>query len=117
MLTQSTVDRILSLLAEDQLSQRQIATQLGVSHGTVCNLANGLRGSHGKQPPCFRPALPPVGRCRQCGAKVYLPCVACQARDFRRRQLEARRQAGMAYGERSPVEPLAAGVFASPRVA
>lgn len=94
MLTQEKVDRIVELLAEGRLSKRKIAAQVEVSRGVVCSIANGRRGQYGRQstreveqPSCAQ-------RCPECGVRVYLPCVACQARDYRRRRKHALKHGG-----------------------
>ena len=77
------VDEVSLLLADDRLSQREIARRLRISRGVVAGIANGtcpdyaaLRLPVGPD----TPQTPLTGRCRQCGAVVELPCVACRAR-------------------------------------
>ncbi|MEM9187507.1 MAG: helix-turn-helix domain-containing protein [Planctomycetota bacterium] len=85
MLTTDKVNEVRRLLNEGRLSQRKIAKQLGVSRGTVNALATGRRGDFGREPTEARPESGPPKRCPTCGMLVYLPCVYCQAIDFRRR--------------------------------
>ena len=82
MLNPALVDAIRRLLA-DGLSQRQIARQCHVSRGTVQAIAAGKRRD---RMPEDDPGLfsGPIGRCPTCGARVYLPCLACRVRQMRR---------------------------------
>ena len=90
MLKQSDVDRVVELLRSGRLSQRRIADQVGVSRGIVAAIADGRRGHHGRQ---LDNEMRPLnaGRCPTCGVRVYLPCVACRAREFQRRTHRGRR--------------------------
>lgn len=95
MLTQEQVDKIVEMLAEGRLSNRKIAAQLDVSRGVVCSIANGRRGHYGRQI-ARQPQQPPgAKRCPECGVRVYLPCVACQARDYRRRRVRPQTHSGV----------------------
>ncbi|WP_197528854.1 winged helix-turn-helix transcriptional regulator [Aeoliella mucimassa] len=80
------INEIRMLLAEEKLSQRQIATRLGVSRGTVNNLATALQTTRTQRSEVDHSGVQRIGRCPHCGARVQLPCVACQARAYRRRQ-------------------------------
>ncbi len=89
MLSLGLVREVERLLAEKQLSQRKIAILLGVSRGAVGAIAAGRRGIWGKESATGEQAdaadlLP--DRCRSCGFLVIMPCVVCQARDYRRRK-------------------------------
>lgn len=89
MLSQHTVDEIVRLLAQGELSRRRIARKVGASRGIVDAIANNRRGRHGRSEGrgAEMPAAPQ--RCPSCGASVYMPCIACQARGyFQRRDLE-----------------------------
>ncbi|MEN1680732.1 MAG: winged helix-turn-helix transcriptional regulator [Planctomycetota bacterium] len=80
------VQEVMRLLDEDQLSQRAIARQLGLSRGTVNALATGKRGSHGRETPSTtEPEAGPPARCPGCGRLVHMPCVWCRAMDYRER--------------------------------
>ena len=89
MLPLAVIQEVRRLLDEGELSQRGIARKLDVSRGTVSAIANGRRGIYGSEPPSQLPALCcwdlPPQRCVGCGAKVYLPCVLCRAREYRAR--------------------------------
>jgi hypothetical protein len=81
------IHEIIRLLNEGKLSHRKIAARLGVSRGTVSALANGRRGVYGKEPDDEQrhsntPTSPPT-RCPQCGYRVYLPCLVCEAREHK----------------------------------
>ena len=96
MLTAALVLEIRRLLDEGQLSQRTIARKLGVSRGSVANIASGRRRLHGAGED--REAIgvePPstASRCRGCGGLVYEPCLLCRAREYHRRVEELRRLA------------------------
>ena len=89
MLSLGLVREVERLLAEKQLSQRKIAILLGVSRGAVGAIAAGRRGIWGKESATGEQAdvadlLP--DRCRSCGFLVLMPCVVCQARDYRRQK-------------------------------
>lgn len=90
MLSLSVVEEIDRLLKEGELSQRKIAARLGVSRGTVSAIASGHRGLYGKEPdshnddPLHHDS--PPERCPRCGFFVYMPCLVCRARAYRRRR-------------------------------
>lgn len=92
MLPLSKVQEIRRLLEEGELSQRKIATRVGVSRGTVGALATGKRGDYGREPTVEEPLGPPE-RCPGCGQLVVMPCVYCRAMDYRRRKHPGRRAA------------------------
>lgn len=91
MLSIELVHEISRLLDEGELSQRQIAARLGVGRTTVGAIASGQRGLHGhdeldemsRARACERPTV----RCSRCGYRVYMPCLICIAREYRRQQL------------------------------
>jgi len=94
MLPLATIQEINRLVRDGQLSQRKIARQLGVSRGTVAAIASGRRGIYGKEPEdessrSLAPQSPPV-RCPACGFLIYMPCLVCRARDFRRQKQKLR---------------------------
>ena len=79
MLAHETVKEVRRLLIQTSLSQRQIARLVHVSRGTVQAIASGKRPDrpHGRQ---GQPLVAPCGpwrRCRGCGARVRMPCLAC----------------------------------------
>ena len=82
MLAHETVEEVRRLLAQTPLSQRQIARLVHVSRGTVHAIARGKRRD---RPDCLQcKMLPhprgPLRRCRSCGARVRVPCLACSVR-------------------------------------
>ncbi len=89
MIAPQIIDQIRQLLAEGQLSHRQIAAISGVSRGTVVAVSSGRRVQ--RQPALPRQYLPnlepsePPERCPGCGGMVYLPCRLCQGRARRAR--------------------------------
>ncbi|HYW78361.1 MAG TPA: helix-turn-helix domain-containing protein [Thermoguttaceae bacterium] len=89
MIAPNTVREILELLAKGVLSQREIARRLGVSRGTVNAIALGRRPDHSaRSRQRTKGFTPPTGcpvRCPTCGAKVQMPCLACQVRAMKRR--------------------------------
>ncbi len=86
MLDQQVIDEIVRLLADDTLSHRKIAKQLGVSRAIVGSIASGRRGTFGRSNEApTDDDMPQVARCPECGVRVFLPCVACRAREYSRR--------------------------------
>jgi hypothetical protein len=84
MIATTVVDEIRRLLLQGGLSQRKIASQLGVSRGTVNAIALGKRSDFSaprrRENEGF---VPPAGlhvRCNGCGCKVQMPCLACYIR-------------------------------------
>jgi predicted XRE-type DNA-binding protein len=80
MLENATIRKILHLIEQKTMSQRQIAKRLGVSRGTVQAVAHGKRTEH---TPAVKVAtwVAPTGkpkRCRICGSYAKTPCLACQ---------------------------------------
>jgi len=118
MLSQHTVNEIVRLLAEGELSNRRIAVTVGASRGIVDAISNKRRGLHGRKErgPTAEPVAPQ--RCPRCGASVFMPCVACQARGYyQRRELEFR-IAGRSPGPfRRPVRLRVAASATASRVA
>lgn len=87
MLPLSKVLEIKRLLDSGEFSRRAVAKKVGVSRGTVNAIASGDRGVYGReQTSADEPDEPQ--RCPECGDLVQLPCVACQARAYRRRRLK-----------------------------
>lgn len=93
MIATTVVGEIRRLLREGRLSQRKIASQIGVSRGTVNAIALGKR----VDPPArwrreddgfVHPAGLPV-RCPGCGGKVQMPCLLCYIRGRKQRCRES----------------------------
>ena len=82
MLDVRQVETVRELLAAN-LSQREISRMTGVSRDTIRRI---FKGRWQEAPP--RETLPhpgqKVGRCRECGARVRLPCLACGVRQRQR---------------------------------
>lgn len=82
MLPPSKVDEVRRLLTHTNLSQRQIAKELGISRASISAIASGrrpdypIRTARNNRNPCL---FPPV-RCSGCGGLVYRPCRLCQTR-------------------------------------
>ncbi|MCO6046688.1 helix-turn-helix domain-containing protein [Aeoliella sp. ICT_H6.2] len=81
MLSQSEVQQIVELLERNELTRRQIAQRVGVSHSSVYAIASGRRGLFSRDSDEHAPSQRAT-RCPTCGVRVYLPCVACRAREF-----------------------------------
>ena len=84
MIANATVKKVVELLEEGKLSQRQIAKLTGVSRGSVGAIARGTRtnpnaSSYEEEMLIIPPSGPPT-RCPQCGRLVQQPCLACQIR-------------------------------------
>ncbi len=82
MITARVVDEVRRLLARGELSQRKIARLLGISRGTVGEIASGrrpdyeaLRRDRAEEEPA--PPAGPPRRCPDCGGMVAMPCLAC----------------------------------------
>ena len=101
MIGPAVIEEIERLLAEGDLSQRQIAKVMKVSRGTVGAVAVGKR-----RPYYPRPEDPdeqstgPVRRCPGCGGMATMPCRAC-------RILEIKAQSSKRCHALAPEEPLA----------
>lgn len=94
MISSGTVDQIKRLLEEGDLSQREIARQVGVSRGTVNAIARGNRPDYEargreREDDVVAPGGPPV-RCPTCGGMVQMPCLACRVRAVRERRRRPR---------------------------
>jgi len=82
MIKNDIIRKILHLVKQGKMSQRQIAKRLGVSRGTVQAVAHGKRLEH--IPVAMNAAatwVVPSGkpkRCPDCGSWVKMPCLACQ---------------------------------------
>lgn len=88
MLSIATILEVRRLLAAGNLSQRAIATQVGVSRGMVALIANGRRHLHPHEPHSKSPlrrSRAGTTRCPGCGGLVHLPCLLCRARERQRR--------------------------------
>jgi len=88
MIAIAVEEEIRRLLDETEWSQRKIARNLGVSRGTVNAIARGKRPNYAarRQAPS-EPFTIPSGlarRCPICGAKVQMPCLACQVRAWKK---------------------------------
>ena len=100
MLTIGKVLEIQKLLSLG-MSQRRVASKLGVARATVGAIASDKRGLHGREESSEASDdddLWPLSagdfvRCPECGAKALLPCVSCNARRFRRQELRMQNRA------------------------
>lgn len=81
MIATTIVEEIQRMLHEGRLSQRKIASRMGVSRGTVNAIALGKRRKQLADKPRrdrgFTPPSGPPRRCPGCGAKVQMPCLRC----------------------------------------
>ena len=84
MITATVEAEIRRMLQEGRLSQRKIASQIGVSRGTVNAIALGKRPCHRNELRGAREGfIPPTGplmRCPGCGGRVQMPCLLCYIR-------------------------------------
>ncbi|MGD9127376.1 MAG: helix-turn-helix transcriptional regulator [Planctomycetia bacterium] len=90
MIANATVKKVVELLEEGQLSQRQIAKKTGISRGSVGAIARGTRSasdneSHEEEMLIIPPSGAPT-RCHSCGRLVQQPCLACQIRAMREKR-------------------------------
>lgn len=79
MIPTTTRERIIELLVEGQLSKRAIAYRVGVSRGTIANIARNPSIPRPKKRTRHVPLTSgPPERCPGCGGMVNLwPCLAC----------------------------------------
>jgi DNA-binding XRE family transcriptional regulator len=96
MATPAKVAEVRQLLAQGNISQRQIARFLGISRGTVGAIASGKRPDYSPKIPELPLCLLPPVRCRGCGGYVHPPCRVCRLRNLRAQEL-ARVQAHPDY--------------------
>ena len=87
MLPLKLVEEVKRLIDDGHLSQRQIAQAVGVSRGTVNAIARGRRGVYGRIEDQVQRPTSIVERCPGCGAVVTMPCILCQARAYRQREV------------------------------
>lgn len=89
MLPRDVVLEIKRLLDEHSLSQREIAAMTGASRGIIGAIASGRRGLHGRDsteeaPPTHGDPDMIAQRCSGCGGKVFMPCLLCRSRAYRK---------------------------------
>ncbi len=100
MIAAAKVQEVERLLAENRWSQRMVAKMSGVSRAVVGAIAAGKRPDYearrlARDDEDHTPTGP-VGRCGDCGAKVYLPFRLCKIRALKAEQREkARAELGM----------------------
>lgn len=83
MLSRYLADKVLQLLTEEKLSQRQVARLTGVSRATVAAIARGeWHARHRSRLSEEGETEPPPSRCPDCGALVTPPCLACHVRNL-----------------------------------
>jgi DNA-binding XRE family transcriptional regulator len=83
MLAMTKIKEAERLLIEGRLSQRKIAALIGISRATLSAIANGRRPDYAARLAARASELEPagpIGRCGECGARVYSPCRACRVR-------------------------------------
>jgi hypothetical protein len=85
MVATTVVDQIRRMLQEGRLSQRRIASRIGVSRGTVNAIAQGKKplARYNGRHPSENGFIPPSGapaRCPGCGGRVQMPCLLCYIR-------------------------------------
>jgi transcriptional regulator with XRE-family HTH domain len=84
------------LLAEGQLSQRKIATAVGISRATVSAIASGRRPDYARRQLARaeeNELWGPIIRCPECGGRVYSPCRLCCVRRAKEKEQKAARDA------------------------
>ncbi|NUQ64172.1 MAG: winged helix-turn-helix domain-containing protein [Pirellulales bacterium] len=105
MLAPTLVQLVKQLLADGQLSHRQIARALDLSRSTVLAIAKGRRpekqrAAKPKPKPVDDDVTGPVGWCPVCGATVMMPCLACHLR----KRFEQDQAAPPTAGPEEPLE-------------
>jgi hypothetical protein len=82
MISNATISTVRLLLKEGNLSRRKIALQLGISRGMIHKIEVEFTDEErSAEESSFRFPQGPHRRCLRCGARVQLPCLACQLRD------------------------------------
>jgi transcriptional regulator with XRE-family HTH domain len=95
MISSAVIEEVRRLLEEQKLSQRMIARQVGVSHGTVNAIWLGKRPEHRASRPDEDEEAPlfnstPPQRCPSCGGLVQMPCLLCRVRSLREKTRRGR---------------------------
>ena len=94
MLPPAVVLEVQRLLQQD-VPYREIARRLGISRGTVGNIASGRRPLELRPPKLAAKNQPATitkpSRCRQGGGLVYEPCLLCAVRAYQARRDRLRR--------------------------
>lgn len=74
------IAEVRRLLAEGELSQREIRERTNVSRGTITAISMGRYVE--RRPADIEPESEcgPVSRCRTCGGMVEMPCRLCHVR-------------------------------------
>lgn len=94
-------ERAVGRLLRLGVRQRTIARRIGISRGTVNAIALGHRrpdkSQHAamRRPACEEVPPRPGSRCPVCGIEGPVPCVACAAREQKRRRGPAQRRREM----------------------
>ena len=93
MISQTDYERIKKLLRDSTLSQRAIGYKVGVSRGTVLNIANEkVPRSYEKPPAIISSFTGKCERCPHCGVLVRMPCLACLIEEQGEARAKARRK-------------------------
>jgi hypothetical protein len=74
-------------LARQQVSQRHISQQVGISRDSVRRILRGQVSLSNRPKKCDGLPPPPnwrtpARRCPQCGGLVHMPCLACELRRY-----------------------------------
>lgn len=90
MIGRATIARVKDL-ASQGFSRRKIGAILNISRQTVHRIIHDQHPSLREEDPHLGSMddvlfSGPLGRCEKCGAKVYLPCLACRTREHVRRE-------------------------------
>jgi hypothetical protein len=83
MLRHEQVEKVKQLLSAN-VSQREISRITGVSRDSVRRIFKGQWQLAAMRIESRGGGRPRVGRCRECGALVQLPCLACRLRHRQR---------------------------------
>lgn len=71
------------------VSGREIARRTGFARETVRKIISGRRPDYEALRRMKKLEVEPlfggeIGRCSECGARVYLPCLACRVREYKK---------------------------------
>jgi hypothetical protein len=85
--------QLVRQLAQQQVSQRTISRQVGISRDSVRRILKGKVNLQPRESPLRPLSFPddrsPPSRCPRCGGLVRMPCLACGLRDYLQSEAEA----------------------------
>ncbi len=110
MLDLVKIEKIEALLAQENMSQRQISRITGVSRGIIAQIAAGNRPDYiarQLEQGALDEPRGPLARCGTCGGRVYMPCRLCEVRAFKAQHERACRARRLTSSPSAARQPLA----------